>query len=187
MSISIGILGEEAINYHRAFECGNSSMSCIVGKNFKEVKFTVEVLSGTVVQKSWQARRVSDYSEAFSRRLVVEFHSLLAGIHGTKPCGDSSMQAFSTGDTWRHHRHSIAGLRTLASGTKTGMNSLSGQFFSEQVATRPLTPKERVQSLRVKRPPCARITQKNCSFDLCKQFKLPVIIQPKLKMFKDSA
>ncbi|GBM70177.1 hypothetical protein AVEN_11761-1 [Araneus ventricosus] len=32
MSISTGILGDETINCHIASECGNSSMSCIVGK-----------------------------------------------------------------------------------------------------------------------------------------------------------
>ncbi|GBN66391.1 hypothetical protein AVEN_231622-1 [Araneus ventricosus] len=39
MSISTGILGDETINCHRAFESGNSLMSCIVGKNLEEVKF----------------------------------------------------------------------------------------------------------------------------------------------------
>ncbi|GBL74027.1 hypothetical protein AVEN_230941-1 [Araneus ventricosus] len=33
VSISTGILEHEAINCHRGFEWGNSSMSCIVGQN----------------------------------------------------------------------------------------------------------------------------------------------------------
>jgi hypothetical protein len=39
MSISIGILGDETINYHRAFEIENSSIRSIFGKNFEQVKF----------------------------------------------------------------------------------------------------------------------------------------------------
>ncbi|GBO14377.1 hypothetical protein AVEN_214168-1 [Araneus ventricosus] len=42
ISISSGIMGDETINCDRDFACGNSSMSCIVGKNFKEVKLVRE-------------------------------------------------------------------------------------------------------------------------------------------------
>lgn len=39
ISISTGILGDETINCHKAFEIGNSSMNSIVGTNFEQVKF----------------------------------------------------------------------------------------------------------------------------------------------------
>ncbi|GBN32274.1 hypothetical protein AVEN_113459-1 [Araneus ventricosus] len=92
-------------------------------------------------------------------------------------------------DAWRHHRHPVAGLRTLASGTlKPGMNSLSGQFFSGTGRLLdPLTIKEQ-SSYSGKDHDCTDSPlQKNCSFDVCKQFKLPLSFSRKLKKFKDSA
>ncbi|GBN82919.1 hypothetical protein AVEN_125325-1 [Araneus ventricosus] len=45
------------------------------------------------------------YSEAFQDALLWKFHSLLAGMHGTKPCGS---QLPSAGDfnrnAWRHQQ-----------------------------------------------------------------------------------
>lgn len=39
MSISTGIVGDDSINCHRAFEIGNSSMLALVGQTFDKIKF----------------------------------------------------------------------------------------------------------------------------------------------------
>ncbi|GBM87951.1 hypothetical protein AVEN_195187-1 [Araneus ventricosus] len=46
ISISTGILKDETINCNRTFECGNYSMSCIVGKSFCKKKMRVTSLRG---------------------------------------------------------------------------------------------------------------------------------------------
>ncbi|GBN99989.1 hypothetical protein AVEN_63042-1 [Araneus ventricosus] len=118
------------------------------------------------------------------------FHSLLAGIHGTKPCGSQLPYAggFQQACMEKSAGTSVAGLQdSRFRFFRNGQGRLSGQFSvgKRPGCSEPPTPLEVAASpaLRGKGARHGRThgiyLLRICSLNACKQFQAAAIMQPK--------